>query len=120
VLRSVPSSSLPVLDGVGSRYLSTGAFSESSRQHDRYQGMSVTLEHLLLAQGLAVELAMLPGHEALVGLNVGALRDRGFQVGWDPRPENLYHGQVWGVKKNRRQRIHDIREWIRRPPDVQE
>lgn len=119
VLRSVSSYWLRNLEPGPGRYLNNAVFSESSVSVDRYRGMSVCLEKLLQENSQPVAKAILECHEGLVTLNVGAIRQLGLQVGWDPRPENPYHGQVWGVRKRLRARIFELREWIARPPDVE-
>lgn len=120
VLRSIPPMHLKQnQDGPG-RYLSSGAFSPSSKQHDPYQGMSVDVGALLVEAGIPESDRMLPGHEALVKIRSGDLRDIDCWIGPDPRiPDNPYHGEVWRGAKLRK-KIKRKAIWIIRPEDVLE
>ena len=121
VLRSIPPIHLRQnQDGPG-RYLSKAAFSPSSKQHDPYEGMSVDAGALLVEAGIPENERMLPGHEALVKIRAGDLRDLGCQIGPDPKiPENLYHAEVWDVRDNRRKAVKRKAIWVIKPADVLE
>lgn len=121
VLRSIPSFHLkPNQDGPG-RYLSKAAFSPSSAQQDLYRGMSVDASALLIEAGISEGARLLPGHEALVKIRAGDLRDLGCRIGPDPKiPENPYHTEVWGVRANLRKEVKRNAIWIIRPADVSE
>ncbi len=121
VLRSIPPNHLKQnQDGPG-RYLSKAAFSPASEQHDPYQGMSVDAGALLVEAGIQERERMLPGHEALVKIRAGDLRDLGCRIGPDPIiPENLYHAEVRDVRANLRTAVKRKAIWIIRPADVSE
>ena len=121
VLRSIsPNHLRRNKDGPG-RYLSKGAFSPSSAQYDPHQGMSVDAGALLVEAGIPEIDRMLPGHEALVKIRAGDLRDLGCRIGPDPIiPGNPYHAEVWGVRANLRKEVKRKAIWIIRPADVSE
>ena len=74
--------------------ISTKAFSPSSGVNG---GMSVDLKTRLEADGLDV-VAHVTSSEWIGSVVVGVqfLRDLGLKVGYDPLPNNVYHGEVWG------------------------
>ena len=100
-----------VQDANGGKRLSSGAFSESTGG-----GMSVDIEAWVIADGLS-SLNYLGGPpEGAVRLNVGALRQLGLKVGWDPDHGHTHHGAVWGIKgTSTRRKIRDFAEIIRFP-----
>src|SRR6266851_580057 len=67
-------------EGTGWRRVASGAYSESS---DKYGGMSVDIEEWMLADALQPLHYVAAETNGAVRLNVGVLRDAGFQVGWD-------------------------------------
>lgn len=76
--------------------LSSAVLEPSSQDVDPYGGLSVDLEALMLTDG--VDPAQPVGTAHSVGaivLAVSAFRSRHFLVGYDPLPENPYHGAVW-------------------------
>ncbi len=121
VFRSIPSSQLrDRQDGPG-RYLSSGAFSRSSKQRDPTQGMSVDAGSLMDAAGIPETESMRRDHEALVKIRAGDLRELGCLVGPDPKnPDNPYHAQVWGVQSSMGRKIRRKAIWVIRPLDVLE
>jgi hypothetical protein len=41
------------------------------------------------------------------------LRGEGFMVGFDPLPENPYHGEVWGAfSKAKQKRLPELCQWF--------
>jgi hypothetical protein len=79
--------------------LAGGAFSESSDG-----GMSCDEENWVTDAGLhALHYVTEPTHRA-VRLNVGALRELGFQVGWDPDRSHEHHVRVSGIGNGSRQK----------------
>jgi hypothetical protein len=81
--------------------ISSGAYSESS---DINGGMSVDIEDWMIAAGLPPLHYVSDATHGAVRLNVGELRAKGFQVGWDPLPENPHHGAVWGIGNGSKRR----------------
>jgi hypothetical protein len=76
--------------------LSSAAFDLSSAEVDPYKGLSVDLEELMLAAGLdPAEQAATRNFAGSVALKVSSFRSRNFLVGYDPLPENPFHGGVW-------------------------
>jgi hypothetical protein len=68
----------------------------SSVDHDPYCGLSVDLEQLLIADGVDARAHVTKrGELGAICFRVTAFRDRGFLVGFDPQPDNPYHGSVW-------------------------
>ena len=52
-------------------------------------------------------------------MNVGAVRQLSFQIGYDPIvndphvPDNPYHCQIWGVTtRGRRNQLRPISQWL--------
>lgn len=108
-----------VPDGTGGRRLSKGAFSPSSEERDPYRGMSTEILELMLNDGLSPTERKPQDHEAVVTLNVEALRSLGLMVGHDPIDEvNPYHAGVWGITRALQKRLLQMCEWIDKPPDV--
>jgi len=91
--------------------IASGAFSESS-----VGGMSVDIEDWMRAAGLGSIHYVTNPTDGAVRLNVGELRNLGFQVGWDPDGGHEYHGAVWGIGNGsgRRRRIQNIATTVRR------
>ena len=119
VLRSIPSSELKARQDGPGRYLSSGAFSRSSKQHDPTQEMSTDAGTLMAAAGVPEKKGMRSDHEALVKIRAGDLRDLGCQIGPDPiHPDSPYHAQVWGVRGNKSKKIKQKAIWVIRPADV--
>ena len=90
----------------GTLRLSTSAFAASSKDRDRYQGMSVDLLQRLERDGVDVLKRMPPGHQGAVLLRAGCLRELGLMVGSDPmQSQDPYHCAVWGVTDRLRKKI---------------
>ncbi len=59
--------------------------------------MSVDLEKLIIEAKRDPRMYVTtPRWTGSVRFEAGRLRDEGFMVGFDPLPENPYHGEVWG------------------------
>jgi len=59
--------------------------------------MSVDLQKLIEGAGIdAASYVSSPPWIGALRFTAGVLRNEGLMVGYDPRPENPYHGQVWG------------------------
>jgi len=79
---------------VGGRRLSTKAFSASTEVNG---GVSVGLQALIEEAGLdAKAFVASPPWVGAVRFTAGELRNEGLQVGYDPQPQNPYHGEAWG------------------------
>ena len=91
----------------GGQRLSTMAFQASTGDGG---GMSVDLQRLIEEAGLDAKVYVVsPPYIGAVRFTCGALRSEGFNVGYDPEPENLYHGEVWGVfSKAKQRRLVDL------------
>ena len=95
----------------GIRRVQSGAYSESS---DPNGGMSVDIEEWMIADGLDPLHYVADAAHGAKRINAGALRTQGFQVGWDPQPDNPHHGAVWGLgTPKRRRRVATLATTIR-------
>ena len=99
-----------VPDGNGGRRLSSGAFSEFSGG-----GMSVDIEAWMMADGSSFQNYLGGPQKGAVRVNVGALRQLGLKVGWDPDHGHAHHGAVWGIKSSTRRKIRDLADVLRLP-----
>jgi len=89
--------------------VSSAAFSGSSKERDRYQGMSVDILELLVQDNVEIPSRMPPGHEGAVKIQVGKLRGLGLKVAPDPsRDQGPYHASVWGIGNSHRRKIKSI------------
>ncbi len=103
----------------GTRCLSSGAFSGSSEDKDRYEGMSVDMEDELRTKGVTPDKRMPDDHEAAVLLPAGELRKLGLRVGPGPMlAKDPFHASVWDVKRTHRKKIKALSEWLIKPSDV--
>lgn len=90
----------------GKLHLSKSAFSASSKDRDRYQGMSVDLLQKLERDAVNISTRMRPQHQGAVLLQAGCLRQLGLMVGSDPMlSQDLYHCAVWGISAGLRKKI---------------
>ena len=103
----------------GTRYLSNGAFSRSSKSRDRYEGMSVDMYEEMIAKGVDPKSRMQPDHEGAVLIEVAKLRELGLMVGPDPTEDNPFHASAWVVKSTDRKKIKACCEWLIKPFDVE-
>lgn len=107
----------PNLDGT--RRLSKGAFSGSSKDRDQYEGMSVDMLSELKKHGVDPATRMPENHEGAVTLRAGDLRELGLEVGPDPGLHNdPYHASVWGVRDSHRKKILKICRWLITPENA--
>jgi len=91
--------------------VSSGAFSESNDG-----GMSVDLEALLVAAGVAVLINVPSGDDwGAMRLPVGSVRAEGLRIGSDPLPHNPYHGAVWGIgnRNGVKKRLLRMATWLK-------
>lgn len=95
----------------GGRRLSSMAFRASTGPKG---GMSVDLEKEIEEAGLEPRAYVTaPRWVGSVRFEAGALRGEGFMVGFDPLPENPYHGEVWGTfSKPAQKRLRELCEWF--------
>jgi hypothetical protein len=111
VIRHTNPNYLAFDDELGGKRLGSGAFSESSDG-----GMSVDIEEWMIADGLTRLHYLASSVEGAVRIRVGDLRQRGYQVGWDPDGGHPHHGSVWGNfngSKNKR-RVKALAQTIKK------
>lgn len=84
------------------------------------KGLSVDLEALILSDELDPrKIVSAPEWLGTVSLTAGEFRSEDYQVGYDPQPENIYHGEVWGhFSRGRRKRLLGIAQWYVEIPGV--
>lgn len=95
----------------GTRRISSMAYQASSEPGG---GMSVDIEELIHIHGLQPREHLLKGDFlGAVKLLAGAYRELGFLVGYDPLPDNLCHGEVWGnFSKAKKREIQRRVSWF--------
>jgi len=95
----------------GGRRISSLAFNASTGPNG---GMSVDLHKQIEGAGLnAVEYVTTPIWIGSVRFVVNDLRSESFKVGYDPIPDNPYHGEVWGAFTNSKQRkLKSFCQWF--------
>lgn len=87
-------------DNLNCRRLSSKAFQPSSEEGG---GMSVDIEKLIQSDGLDPPTYVAsPKYMGSIRFTAGAARAVNLLVGYDPLPENPYHGEVWGESKPNR------------------
>lgn len=93
---------------IGGR-VSSMAFQESSDG----SGMSLDIEKLIEAAGLnSRDFVTNESWPAAVSFSAGQLRALGLQVGYDPLPENAFHGAAWGISsKAMQRRVKGAAQW---------
>lgn len=96
---------------IGGRRLSSAAFTPSSGPNG---GMSVDLERQIEEAGLNPKVHVTsPQWTGSVRFLAGSLRAEGFMVGYDPLPENPYHGEVWGnFRKSNQRKLVQLCAWL--------
>jgi hypothetical protein len=106
-----------VTDSDGRRRISSIAFNKSSALNG---GMSVDIQKLIEERGVdARQYVTTPRWTGSVRFEAGALRQEGFQVGFDPLPDNPFHGEVWGeFTKRQRLILQSIAIWFVEIPGV--
>lgn len=98
-------------DADGNLRVSSMAFQESSEPNF---GMSVDIEKLIIEAGEDPrEYVVRPDWPGSVQFLIGALREMGFRVGFDPLPPDLlYHGEVWGIRtKSQKRALQRAAAW---------
>jgi hypothetical protein len=86
----------------GGKRISTMAIRPSRGQNG---GMSVDLQCEIEQAGLnAREFVISPPWIGAIRFEAGQLRSEEFKVGYDPLPQNPYHGEVWGNFTSARQK----------------
>ncbi len=102
---------------VGGLRISSAAFRASSGPNG---GMSVDLEKLILEAGLDPRAYVNnPRWIGSVRFLAGSLRAEGFRVGYDPLPDNRFHGEVWGnFTGSKQRRLMKLCTWLVPIPDV--
>ena len=59
--------------------------------------MSVDVEALIVSAGFIPQnYVTTPVFTGSVFFTAAAIRDQGLRIGYDPIPENKFHGEVWG------------------------
>lgn len=106
----------------GSRRVSSGGFSPTSKTRDPYRGMSVDLLSYLLVNGIdPADPSYHPEVEVIMSLKVGEVRQAvpKLLIGHDPKPDNPAHCNIWKVSTtgNKRALLRSA-NWIRRPENV--
>lgn len=106
-----------ITDGAGQRRLSSMAFKPSSGPNG---GMSVDIEHFIAAAGrVPREFVTTPEWMGSVSFFVGEVRAQALRVGYDPLPENDFHGEVWGARtRSQWRQLQAIATWYVEIPDV--
>lgn len=99
-----------VIDGKGSRRISSMAFKPSSGTNG---GMSVNIENFIIAKDRDPrQFVTTPTWMGSVWFNVGLLRNEALLVGYSPVPENDCHGEVWGAKTRAQWcRLQQLASW---------
>lgn len=117
LIRRISEQQLVFDQRIGSRRVSSLAFSASSGSAG---GLSVDIKKLIEEDGHdARTYVTTPRWIGSVQLTAGQLRDAGLRVGFDPLPDNPYHGQAWGsITKSAKDRILRTCQWFVQIPDV--
>jgi hypothetical protein len=97
--------------------LSTQAFENSS---DRYGGCSVLLANLLAEAQVSIDdIVAERGALGAIKLAVSEIRVRSLQVGFDPLPDDPFHGQIWGkITKGVSKGLLGVSSWAVEVPDT--
>lgn len=103
--------------------ISTKAYKPSSGDKS---GMSIDLKCLIERANLSVaDYVTTPVFTGSVEFEVSTVRSKSMIVGFDPLPENPYHGEVWGSQKpnhftrSQVRAIQSSARWLVRLPDVE-
>jgi hypothetical protein len=103
------------------RRISSKAFSPSTNG-----GMSVDIEKLILAAGLDPrQYVTTPKYIGSVAFSAGSARAAKLFVGYDPLPENPFHGEVWGNPRpdrftgTQKKKLAAASEWYVQIPGVE-
>lgn len=111
IIRRVSDQHVVIDEKTGGRRLSSMAFKASSGAR---AGMSVDLQKQIEEAGLDARVYVTsPRWVGSLRFEAGQLRGEGFKVGFDPLPENPYHGEVWGTfSKPAQKRLRDLCKWF--------
>jgi hypothetical protein len=106
-----------VIDANGQRRISSIAFKPSSGLNG---GMSIDLERFIIESKLDPRaFVTTPFWTGSVCFGVGVLRGEMLQVGYDPLPDNKFHGEVWGAtKRTQWRRLQELASWYVPIPGV--
>ncbi len=117
VIRRISDRQIVTDRNTGARRLSSFAFKPSSEAHG---GMSVDLQREIELAGLdARAYVSTPRWIGSVRFDAGSLRAEGFLVGYDPLPDNPFHGEVWGrFSSVDIKRLVELCEWFVPIPGV--
>lgn len=117
VIRRV-SEQFVVTEADGIKRLSSMAFQASSGEGE---GMSVDLQGAIEDAGEdPIAHVTSPIWIGSVRFSAQQLREEELQVGFDPIPDNPFHGQVWGnFNKSKRKRLKSVCEWFVSIPNVE-
>ncbi|MCJ2112848.1 hypothetical protein MKK64_16820 [Methylobacterium sp. E-025] len=97
-------------ENTGGQRIGSSAFSATNG--DPTYGMSADLSQIIDEAGASL-LVNVPNGFGAVLIPVSRVRGLGLPVGSDPVHNNKYHGQIWGVKKPKRTKIHSVVEkWL--------
>lgn len=82
--------------------------------------MSVDIEHFIAAAGrVPHEFVTTPQWMGSVSFVVGEVRAQALRVGYDPIPENEFHGEVWGARtRGQLRQLQAIAAWYVEIPGV--
>ena len=105
-----------VIDKFGHQRISSMAFTNSSD----IEGISIDFEALILEAKLDPKKHVTtPRWIGSVALAAQDLRDEDFRVGYDPLPDNAFHGQAWGKSdKKKAKRLQIKIRWYVPIPGV--
>jgi hypothetical protein len=105
------------------RRISTQAFQASSEPNG---GMSVDLKRLIVAAEISPhEYVTTLRFTGSVVFSAGRIRAAGFMVGFDPLPDNPYHGEVWSspnggrFSKAQQRELQNLASWYVKIPNVE-
>jgi hypothetical protein len=95
----------------GGRRISSLAFKASAGLNG---GMSVDLQMEIEAAGLdARQYVTTPRWMGSIRFEAGSLRAESLQVGFDPLPDNPYHGEIWGdFSRSKVRRLRELCQWF--------
>jgi hypothetical protein len=111
VIRRISHQQLVTDAQTGRTRISSMAFKPSAGLNG---GMSVDLQASIERAGLDARLYVTtPRWTGSLRFDAGALRAEGFQVGYDPLPDNPHHGEVWGTfSKPKQRRLSQLAVWF--------
>lgn len=94
MLRGIPEwQILPTPDG--GRRISSGAFSGTNCERDKYGGLSLGAKRVLECLEKTTEEWAAGRYLAVVCIPAGMLREAGVQIGWDPQENDPAHCNAW-------------------------